>query len=101
MKLKEMLDILEKLTGIRAPEKSIPVAVPLTVAWVEETILARLGKSPKVPLDGVRMGTKTMYYDASKAGRELGLPQSDIWNALQRSVDWYEGNGYVVDEDVA
>lgn len=95
MKLKSMLDILENLTGINAPEKSIPVAVPLTVAWIEETFLARLGKSPGVPLDGVRMGTKTMYYDASRAVKELGLPQTDISKALQRSVDWYLANGYV------
>ncbi len=95
MKLKSMLDILEKLTGVSAPEKSIPVAVPMTVAWIEENVLARFGKLPNVPLDGVRMGTKTMYYDASKAVRELGLPQTDIAKALQRSVDWYRANGYV------
>jgi len=95
MKLKSMLDILEKLTDVDAPEKSIPVAVPMTVAWIEENVLARLGKSPNVPLDGVRMGTKTMYYDASKAVKELGLPQTDIAEALQRSVDWYRANGYV------
>lgn len=95
MKLKSMLDILEQLTGINAPEKSIPVAVPMTVAWIGENVLARLGKSPTVPLDGVKMGTKTMYYDASKAVRELGLPQTDITKALQRSVDWYRANGYV------
>lgn len=101
MKLKLMLDMLEDLTSIPAPQKSIPVAVPLTVAWIGENVLARLGKSPTVPLDGVRMGTKTMYYDASKAVKELGLPQTPISKALQREVDWYVANGYVTDDTVA
>lgn len=95
MKLKAMLDMLEAMTGTPAPEKSIPVAVPMSVAWIEENILARFGKAPNVPLDGVRMGTKTMYYDASKAVRELGLPQTPISEALQREVNWFVDNGYI------
>ncbi|CAN5716955.1 NAD-dependent epimerase/dehydratase family protein [soil metagenome] len=94
MKLKAMLDLLEDFTGISAPTRSIPVGIPLAVAWIEENLLARLGRKPTVPLDGVRKGTKTMYYDASKAVKELGLPQTPILQALQREVDWFVANGY-------
>jgi dihydroflavonol-4-reductase len=56
--LKEFLNKLAELTGIPAPRNTVPVWLPLGVAWIEEKILAPLGKPPSVPLDGVRMATQ-------------------------------------------
>lgn len=93
--LKELLDQLAQLTGLSAPQYTVPAWLPLSVAWIEERILAPLGKTPSVPLDGVRMAHQRMYYDASKAVRELGLPQSSITKALKDAVDWFVIQGYV------
>ena len=93
--LKELLDQLAQITGLNAPQISVPSWLPLSVAWVEEKILAPLGKPPSVPLDGVRMAKQPMYYDASKAVRELGLPQSPLSQALQDAVDWFVSQEYV------
>ncbi|NEN92897.1 MAG: NAD-dependent epimerase/dehydratase family protein [Okeania sp. SIO3H1] len=87
--LKGLLDLLEEITGLAAPRQTVPVWLPLTVAWVDEIILGSLGKRPSIPLDGVRMSQQRMYYDASKAVKELGLPQSSIRVALQDAVDWF------------
>jgi dihydroflavonol-4-reductase len=88
--LKTFLEYLAEITGIPAPTQTVPLWLPLTVAWLDETLLAPLGKAPSVPLDGVRMSQHPMYYSASKAVRELGLPQSDIKGAIQDAVKWYE-----------
>jgi len=93
--LKQILDQLAQITGLKAPQNSIPSWIPLSVAWVDEQLLAPLGKAPSVPLDGVRMAHQPMYYDASKAVRELGLPQSSILTALKDAVDWFLAQGYV------
>ncbi|HEY9904581.1 MAG TPA: hopanoid-associated sugar epimerase [Candidatus Sericytochromatia bacterium] len=93
--LKQLLDQLAQLTGLKAPQRSVPAWLPLSVAWIDERILAPLGKAPSVPLDGVRMAHQPMYYDASKAVRELGLPQSSILTALKDAVDWFVTHGYV------
>ncbi|MFK0730995.1 MAG: hopanoid-associated sugar epimerase [Gloeotrichia echinulata GP01] len=93
--LKELLEQLAHLTGIKAPQQAVPAWLPLSVAWVDEKILAPLGKLPSVPLDGVRMAQQPMYYDASKAVRELGLPQSSLTTALKDAVDWFVSQGYV------
>jgi len=93
--LKQLLDRLAQLTGLKAPQSSVPAWLPLSVAWIDERILAPLGKAPSVPLDGVRMAHQPMYYDASKAVRELGLPQSSISTALKDAVDWFVTHGYV------
>ncbi|MEA5553576.1 hopanoid-associated sugar epimerase [Anabaena cylindrica UHCC 0172] len=95
LSLKQLLEILSDITGLKAPQISVPALLPLTVAWIEEKILAPLGKTPTVPIDGVRMAQQPMYYDASKAVRELALPQSPVSVALKDAVDWFVSNGYV------
>lgn len=95
LSLKQLLEKLSEITGLPAPKWTVPGWLPLTVAWIEEKILAPLGKSPSVPIDGVRMAQQTMYYDASKAVKELGLPQSPVDIALKDAVNWFISQGYV------
>lgn len=95
LSLKQLLDQLSQITGLAAPTRSIPAWLPLGVAWMDEQVLARLGKKPSVPIDGVRMSKQPMYYDPSKALRELGLPQTPISQALKDAVDWFIAKDYV------
>ncbi|MGE0102096.1 MAG: hopanoid-associated sugar epimerase [Blastocatellales bacterium] len=89
--LKQMLDMLAAITGRKAPSIAIPHLIPLAVAFVDEKILARyFGKKPDVSLYSVQMSMKPMYYDSSKAVRELGLPQNPVEAALERAVGWFE-----------
>ncbi|MFM2429888.1 MAG: hypothetical protein RLZZ511_1101 [Cyanobacteriota bacterium] len=93
--LKAMLDRLAQITGIPAPQRSIPIAIPLAVATIEERLLAKFGYQPTVPIDGVRMSRQRMFYDGSKAVRALNLPQTPVDQALQDAVDWFLAKGYV------
>ena len=86
----QLLGKLEQITNIPAPKYTIPYSIPYGVAWLEENVLAKLGKQPTVALDGVRMSRQRMFYDSSKAVNELGLPQSDIDGALTEAVDWFQ-----------
>ncbi|MBW4518482.1 MAG: NAD-dependent epimerase/dehydratase family protein [Scytolyngbya sp. HA4215-MV1] len=95
LSLKALLDQLATLTGLSAPTRSLPHWIPLSVAWIDEQILASLGKSPSVPLDGVRMAQQPMYYDATKAVDELGLPQTSLETALQDAMEWFQSRGYI------
>jgi dihydroflavonol-4-reductase len=95
LSLKELLEKLSQITGLPAPQIAVPAWLPLSVAWVDEKVLAPLGKTPSVPLDGVRMSQQPMYYDATKAVQDLGLPQSSLDIALKDAVDWFVSQGYV------
>jgi dihydroflavonol-4-reductase len=95
MTLKEIFDALSRLTGIPSPAVRLPHWVPLAAAAVD-TLASRLtGRQPRVPLEGVRMSRHTMFFDAGKAIRELGLPQTPVEEALGRAVAWFRENGYV------
>ncbi|BAZ11311.1 NAD-dependent epimerase/dehydratase [Calothrix sp. NIES-4071] len=93
--LKQILDHLAQITNLPAPNRTIPPWIPYSVAWFDEKILARLGKTPSIPIDGVRMAQHAMYYDASKAVLELGLPQTPVYIALKDAVEWFVSHGYV------
>jgi dihydroflavonol-4-reductase len=96
LSLREILGMLAAITGQPAPRWRMPVGVAVAMAhvdgWVEGCIL---GREPRIPLEGARMARKKMYFDAAKAVRELGLPQSPVEAALARAVAWYREHGYV------
>lgn len=89
LSFKSLLEQLAEITGLSAPQKTVPVWLPLSMAWIDECVFSAFGKTPSIPLNGVRMAQHPMYYDASKAVRELGLPQSSIRKALKDAVDWF------------
>lgn len=93
--LKALLDLLAKLTGLPAPRRSLPTWLPLAAAWVDESLLAPFGKTPSIPIDGVRMATQKMYYTPAKAVQELGLPQTPVASALQRAIAWFTTHEYL------
>jgi dihydroflavonol-4-reductase len=41
------------------------------------------------------MSMHRMFFDASKAVRELGLPQSPVEEAFARAVAWFREKGHV------
>jgi dihydroflavonol-4-reductase len=95
LSLKAVLDLLGTITGRKPPKYQLPLWLPLGVAWVDEKILGSLGKTPSVPIDGVRMSQQKMFYNPSKAVETLGLPQTEVAIALADAVDWFKRNGYV------
>jgi len=94
MSLKEILDTLATLTGLKAPSIKMPYWVAYAAGWTCDMISNTLtGKPPAVPLGGVKMAKYFMYFDPGKAVRELGLPQHSIETALEDAVRWMRDNG--------
>jgi dihydroflavonol-4-reductase len=52
-------------------------------------------RHPTIPVTGVKMARKHMYFDCAKAVRELKLPRRKIEHAMTSAVNWYIENGYV------
>jgi len=87
--LQKFLELLGEVTGQEAPKLTIPIWLPLTVAWLDEYILGALGKKPSLSFAGVQMSSQLMYYDSSKARQELDLPSSCLKQAIKDAVDWF------------
>jgi dihydroflavonol-4-reductase len=94
--LQQILALLAALSGRPAPRFKVPYALALGVAYADAA-LARLipGREPFVPPVGVKLSKKKMFFEASKAVRVLGLPQTPVREALRKAVQWFQENGYV------
>ncbi len=87
--LKEIFEILSDLTGVPAPRVKIPYALAWTVGAANNAWAAVARRAPPVPLESVRIAKKTMFFDATKARRELDLPQTEPAVALEKAVRWF------------
>lgn len=95
LSLKEILELLAEITGLPAPRVQIPYALAWAVGAVDTLVEGYLlGREPAVPLEGVRMARKKMYFDAERAQRELGFRPGSVRAALERAVRWFCQNGY-------
>jgi dihydroflavonol-4-reductase len=95
LSLRALLERLASLVGRPAPRVRLPRIVPLAYAALGEYVLAPLGARADVAVESVRMAKQRMYYDASKAVRELGMPQNPIGEALADAVRWFREHGMV------
>jgi len=94
--LKELFDILESVSDIASPKMKVPHWVAETYARLENFWSVDVARrEPDVPLESVKMSRHKMWFDPSKAVRELGLPQNPVENALERAVNWFQEHGYV------
>ena len=95
LSLKEIFDILSRLTGVKAPRVKLPWQAVLPLAYVNRWMADYVThRPPRIPLEGVRMAKYHMHYDCSKALRELDLPQTPAEVALEKAVRWFHHHGY-------
>jgi dihydroflavonol-4-reductase len=92
--LREVFQILSRLTGIRAPRVKLPRLAILPLAYVNDWLATVTDTPPRIPLEGVRMAKYKMHYDCTKAINELGLPQTPVERALEKAVRWFREYGY-------
>jgi dihydroflavonol-4-reductase len=94
MTLRDILQLLAEVSGLPAPRVRMPYGVALAAGYVSTWIARLTHKPPLVPLVGVQMARRPMYFTAQKAVRELGLPQSPIAEAMRQAVAWFRTHGY-------
>lgn len=93
--LRDILELLARVTGLPAPRIRLPHAVPLAVAAVESLRTAVTGGRPRVSLEAARVARTKMFVDCDKAMRELGFSPGPVEPALRRAVAWFREAGYL------
>src|ERR1700751_3630408 len=88
--LKELLDVLAKITGLPAPKLKIPHGLALGVAYANTAFSRLIGKEPQIPVEGVKIAQHMMFVDCSGAKKELGFAPGPVAAALGRAGRWYQ-----------
>jgi dihydroflavonol-4-reductase len=101
-----MVDFLDRVAKecyslgmIGAPKKAPSVRIPYRMAWLTGVVSTAWSdyvthKEPGVALEAVKMSARFMYFDSSKAVRELQLPQTPIEKSIRQALQWFFANGY-------
>lgn len=93
--VREFLELLSRLTGLPAPRVRMPQWVALAYAGVQEARERLLGGRPRLSLEEARAARQKLFFDASRAERELGWTASPLEEALERAVRWFREGGYL------
>lgn len=94
--LREIMTILEKITGIKASPFTIPIPVALYAGYIDQFVEGTLlRRYPRIPVSAVKASRKVRHFDCSKAVCELGLPQTPVETSFKKAVKWFRENGYV------
>ncbi|MCI0710549.1 MAG: NAD-dependent epimerase/dehydratase family protein [Chloroflexi bacterium] len=96
MSHRAMLALIARIVGQPVPKIPIPAVAVDALAT-----LADVGNRLNIPLPGdveanqIRMSKRDIYFDCSKAWRELHEPEIDIYESLVDTYQWYAKNGYL------
>ncbi len=94
--LSQIFGLLSEVSGVPAPRCKLPYTPVLLLSYLNEFWATHIsGKPPRMPLAAVKMARKFMFFDNSKAVRELGLPQTPVQEALAEAVAWFREKDYV------
>jgi len=92
--LAEMLGRLAALSGLAAPRVKLPYAVAFGFALGAEALArAVTHRPPRASLTEVRMARKKMWFDSSKAQRELGYEPGSVDDALRQAIKFFRERG--------
>ncbi len=85
--LLELVRNLQKITGIKAPATALPFALAKAGNTLLRSVFRLRGGLPNEILSRL---DAPLFFNPSLARSELGLPQSNVWEALKRHVNWFK-----------
>lgn len=95
MTLQAILSLVAQVSGLPPPRLRLPYSLAVAIGYCSTWVARVTGRPPLVPLEGVKMARRPMYFTAAKARRELGLPQSSLEEAMRQAVHWFREHDYV------
>ena len=94
--LKQIFEILEKITKIKSPKIEIPLGLAKLCAYIDEFISGKiLKKHPRIPLAAVQTASKYRFFDCSSDTAELGMKLTPVEFSFEKACRWFMENGYV------
>jgi dihydroflavonol-4-reductase len=94
--LREFFESVAVMTGRKPPTVRLPYLPVLMAAYLNEALSKWVTRiPPRIPLTGVKMARNYMFFDCSKAVKELHMPQNPIEGAIEKAIAWFRDHGYI------
>ena len=91
--LADMLADIARLVGRRPPTLKLPRTMLFPIAYGAEWLASLRGVAPFITVDGLRMAGKRMFFDNSRARRELGYVSRPYREGLADAIAWFRAHG--------
>jgi dihydroflavonol-4-reductase len=93
--IRELLEMVARAAGLQIRF----ITVPVTVAKVAGLLFVKLaditGKPPVTTAKEVAYSAQHLFYDVSKAKRELGYDPMPVEQSVERALEWYRREGFI------
>lgn len=93
--IKELFEVLEKVTGIPRPKVKIPYFLAYAGAYLAELIGISAPNYVAMDVDSIKGSKYYWYFDNSKAVNELGFSPRPLEETIESTVNWFKEHGYL------
>jgi dihydroflavonol-4-reductase len=93
--LADMLADIANIAGRRPPKLKLPRTMLYPLAYGAELLASVRGVEPFITVDGLRMARHHMFFDDSKARREIGYVSRPYREGLADAIAWFRAHGYL------
>jgi len=95
MSILEFYALVGEVAGVKPPSLKFPYLAVLATAYLYLLIAGITKKPPPITPALARITRLYMYFDSTKAAKELGFQQTPIRTTVEKAVNWFRENGYV------
>lgn len=90
LEMREIMQHLEAVTGVRGPRTTIPYAILLAYGHASEAWARKTGGAPLITGLAVRTMAARIALDSGKAARELGTSFRDVRETFADATRWWQ-----------
>ena len=91
---RQLIDIVARVVGVRPPRWDMPGWLFPLLA-LAANVASRIGVQSPIDATQLLLSREFLWFDNSKARRELDLPQTQVEQAVRLAYEWYVANGYL------
>ena len=85
----EILQHLSELTGIPPPKTALPTGMAVLGNFFVQSVFRRRGGIPTALIHQLK---RPLFFETTHSRQELSYPQSNVWEALARHIEWLQRN---------
>jgi len=93
--MKELFEMVARTAGVDVRIVKMPMSLTKLYGYLWKKLADWTGNQPTTTHHEVAYSHQYLFYDCSKAQRELGLELTPVEVSMQRSLDWFEREGYI------
>jgi dihydroflavonol-4-reductase len=85
----QFYEAVTRIARLRPIRRQLPSAAVMAVAHGTEAWARWRGGTPRITVQAARYALRRAWFDASKAVRELGMPQTPLDATIEKAVRWF------------